>query len=228
MCGRFSRTHGEEALRQRFGYEAEGVELEPRFNLAPGQDAGVAIWDQGIRLRVMRWGLVPSWLKDSKGGFKAINARAETLAQKPMFKGLLGSKRCLVLADGFYEWRNTSSGKQPIRYVLKDRAPFAFAGLWDRWRDAEGHELNTFTIVTTRANELIEPVHDRMPVMLNPEHEQAWLDTNLKDPEELRGLLGPLPAELMEGYQVSPACNSPAHEGPECIEPAPQESELFS
>ncbi len=227
MCGRFSRTCGEEVLRERFGYEPEGLELEPRYNLAPGQDGAVVIKDELRRLRSMRWGLVPSWAKDSKTGYKAINARSESLAQKPMFKGLLKVRRCLVLADGFYEWRKTATGRRPVRYVLKNRAPFAFAGLWDRWPDAGGQELFTFTIVTTRANELIQPVHDRMPVILKPEHEQAWLDHKLKDSEVLSGFLEPYSTEQMEGYQVSPACNSPTREGAECIQPAPGVGGLF-
>jgi putative SOS response-associated peptidase YedK len=227
MCGRFSRTQSGKELQKRFEFELEGLELEPRYNFAPGQDGAVVVEDEKRRLRLMRWGLVPSWAKDTKTGYKAINARSETLAQKPMFKGLLKGKRCLVLADGFYEWRKTASGNKPMRYVLKDRASFAFAGLWDRWQDAGGEALYTFTIVTTGANELIQPVHDRMPVILKPEHEQAWLNPELKDPEDLGDLLGPYPSELMEGYAVSPACNSPAREGPECILPAPQEGELF-
>lgn len=227
MCSRFSIIQGEEELRERFGFEPEGLEWEPRYNFAPSQDGAVVLQDGMRRLRLMRWGLVPSWAKEIKSGYKAINARSETLAQKPMFKGLLKDKRCLVLADGFYEWRKTASGKKPLRYVLKNRSPFAFAGLWDRWRDSGGQELYTFTIFTTRANELIQPVHERMPVILKPEHEQAWLDRKLKDPETLSGLLEPYPSDLMEGYPVSPACNSPAREGPECIQPAPHERGLF-
>lgn len=227
MCGRFSRTHGDEELQQRFDYENRGLELTPRYNLAPGQDAGVVVFDGERWLRAMRWGLVPSWAKDARAGFKAINARAETLSQKPMFKGLLKGNRCLVLADGFYEWPKKKTGGGPIRYVLKERAPFAFAGLWDLWRDAENKELYTFTIITTRANELIQPVHDRMPVILKPEHEQAWLDSRLAGPDDLGGMLEPFPADLLEAYQVSPACNSPAREGPECIEPAPLDRGLF-
>lgn len=227
MCGRFSRTQGEEELQRRFGFEPEGLEIAPRYNLAPGQDAGIVVWDGKRRLRLMRWGLVPSWAKDAKAGYKTINARAETMMQKPLFKALLKGKRCLVLADGYYEWRKQSPDKKPLRYVLKSREPFAFAGLWDLWHGAEGGELLTFTIVTTRANELIQPAHDRMPVMLKPEHEQAWLDPKFTDAERLSGMLEPYPSELMEGYQVSSACNSPACEGPECIEPAPAEHDLF-
>lgn len=227
MCGRFSRTQNEEELRERFGFEPSGLELEPRYNFAPGQDGTIVILDGVRKLRLMRWGLVPSWVKDEKAGYKAINARSETLVQKPMFKGLLKNKRCLVLADGFYEWQKTASGKKPMRYVLKDRAPFAFAGLWNCWQNANGQELYSFTIVTTRANELIKPVHERMPVMLKPEHEQVWLDLGLKDPEDLDDLLGPYPSELMEGYAVSPACNSPAREGPECVQPFLEKDGLF-
>jgi putative SOS response-associated peptidase YedK len=228
MCGRFSRTQGEEELQRRFGFEPEGLAMAPRYNLAPGQEAGIVVCDEKRRLRMMRWGLVPSWAKDAKMGYKTINARAETLTQKPLFKALLKGKRCLVLADGFYEWRKNSASKRPLRYVLKSREPFAFAGLWDLWHDPKGGELFTFTIITTLANQLIKPVHDRMPVILKPEHEQAWLDPEHGDPESLKGMLDPFPSDLMEGYQVSPACNSPAHDGPECIEPAPLEEGLFA
>lgn len=227
MCGRFSRTQNGEQLQARFGFEPEGLELEPRYNFAPGQEGAVVVEDKGRRLRLMRWGLVPSWSKEAKAGYKMINVRAESLGQKPTFKGLLRKKRCLVPADGFYEWRQTASGKKPMRYVLKDRAPFAFAGLWDRRQDAGVQELYTFTIITTRANELIKPGHERMPVMLKPEHEQAWLDSQLDDPHVLEDLLAPFPSELMEGYAVSTVCNSPTREGPECIQPVSLEGGLF-
>jgi putative SOS response-associated peptidase YedK len=166
---------------------------------------------------MMHWGLVPSWAKDASIGNKMINARAETLTEKRTFKALLGRKRCLVLADGFYEWQKRERGKLPMRFVLKDREPFAFAGLWDRWRRPDGNELQSFTIITTGANDLLRPVHDRMPVILDREGEGEWLNMDLKDTTKLIPLLKPYPSGDMEAYCVSKLVNSPTNDRPECI-----------
>lgn len=214
-------------MRERFAFEPEGPPLKPRYNLAPGQEAGVVLWRGARRLKLMRWGLIPSWSKGGKDVPPAINARAETLDIKPMFKGLLSANRCLVLADGYYEWQGKGKAKAPWRYVLKDRAPFAMAGLWDDWRDGRGGGRFTFTIITTRANDLVRPVHDRMPAILRPEHEQAWLEPGTGGAAELAAMLEPYPRELMEGYQASPVCNSVARDDPSCIEPAPRQGGLF-
>lgn len=147
-----------------------------------------------------------------------INARAETLAEKPSFKRLIGKRRCLVLADGFYEWRKEGKRKVPLRIVRKDRQPFAFAGLWDSWRNPDANELHSFTIITTEANDLLRPIHDRMPVILHQTDEQLWLDPNVNDAAKLRPFLVPYPTELMEAYEVSPIVNSPANDLPQCIE----------
>ncbi|MFQ5542681.1 MAG: SOS response-associated peptidase, partial [Candidatus Binatia bacterium] len=181
MCGRYTQTASPENLLFRFGFDDHGITLRPRYNLAPGQDAPTVISD-GTRVhRMMHWGLVPSWAKDASIGNRMINARAETLTEKRTFKALLGRKRCLVLADGFYEWQKRERGKLPMRFVLKDREPFAFAGLWDSWRRPDGNELQSFTIITTGANDLLRPVHGRMPVILDREGEGEWLNMDLKD-----------------------------------------------
>ena len=167
---------------------------------------------------MMQWGLVPSWAKDPSIGNKMINARAETLAEKPSFKGLIGKRRCLVLADGFYEWRKEGKGKIPMRFTLRGGEPFSFAGLWDSWKKPAGGELFSFTIITTQANNLLRPIHERMPVILNKEGEEKWLDPDFK---EIHELLVPYPVEMMEFYDVSKLVNSPRNDLPQCISPLP-------
>lgn len=168
-------------------------------------------------LRLMHWGLVPSWAKDPSIGNRMINARAETVHQKPSFKKLLGRRRCLVLADGFYEWRKVQGGKIPMRLVLKGREPFSFAGLWDSWQRPDGGEHQSFTIITTISNDLLKPIHDRMPVILQPEGEEKWLAPDVKDMAALVSFLKPFPSNLMEAYEVSRLVNSPMNDRPECI-----------
>ena len=219
MCGRYTNTGEIRDIRIQFNLD-EIFSLFPRYNIAPGQNAPVIVNADGVRkLAMMRWGLVPSWAKDPSIGNRMINARAETVAQKPAFKRLLGKRRCLVLADGFYEWRREGKRKFPMRIVLKDTRPFAFAGLWDAWKRAEGDELHSFTIITTEANELLRPIHDRMPVILDGESGAKWLDPELTEPRLLTVLLLPLASELMEAYEVSTMVNSPANDRPECISP---------
>ena len=169
---------------------------------------------------MMRWGLVPFWAKEASIGYKMINAKSETLAEKPSFRKPFKEKRCLVLADGFYEWEKTDKkNKVPYRFVLKNRQPFAFAGLWDVWKTPEGDTLLSFTIITTRANELMERIHDRMPVILNEKDEAKWLDPEFKDTDKLSSLLQPYPSEQMVAYKVSTIVNSPKNDTPSCIEP---------
>ena len=165
---------------------------------------------------MMQWGLVPSWARDPSIGNRMINARAETLAEKPSFKRLIGKRRCLVLADGFYEWRKEGKGKVPMRFVLRGGELFSFAGLWDSWEKPDGVELQSFTIITTQANDLLKPIHERMPVILGKEGEERWLD---QDPKEVHELLVPYPVEMMEFYDVSKLVNSPINDLPQCIEP---------
>lgn len=201
----------------------EDFDLKPRYNIAPSQNAPVVMVEgEGKRLRMMRWGLVPSWANEAAIGNRMINARSETLAEKPSFKKSLKQRRCLVLADGFYEWQAPKEGKgrkTPMRILLKSREPFAFAGLWDIWKDPDGEELLSFTIITTQANDLIKGIHERMPVILAPEEEEIWLKSGPDETARLLSLLDPYPAKAMDVYEVSTAVNSPSNDRKECIEP---------
>lgn len=228
MCGRYTLIHGLGELKDRFGFRGEGLDLLPRYNLAPGQEAPVIVSDGGRRVvRMMRWGLVPVWAKDEKIGNRMINARSETLAEKPAFRRLLTKRRCLVLADGFFEWRTIPGrkGKYPIRLVLNGEGPFAFAGLWDAWKSPEGGTLESFTIITTAANKLIQPIHERMPVILKKKDEELWLDPDVDDADALSALLKAYPDREMKYYDVSRAVNNPRNDSPACITPRKPDDE---
>jgi len=221
MCGRYTETKAEALLKARFGF-GNDLPVEPRYNVAPTQDAPVVVESRETKrreLRLMRWGLVPYWAKDVAAGVKAINARSETLEGKRTFEPSFRKRRCLVLADGFYEWRKQGGKRQPIRFVLKGAEPFAFAGLWDRWKAPNGQPLESFTIVTGPPNELVAPVHDRMPVILLPQHEALWLDREVTDLAVLKPLLVPYPAGAMEAHEVSSLVNNARVDEPACIEP---------
>ena len=224
MCGRFTLTTDPGVVARRFGAPpTQGGGARPRYNVAPTQTV-VTVTDDGTRhLEPMRWGLVPRWAKDAKGGARMINARAETLAERPAFRGVLRRQRCLIPADGFYEWAEDPGGrkaKQPLYVRLTTGEPFAFAGLWDEWRPPDGGEpLRSCTIVTTAANALLAAFHHRMPVILAPEVEAVWLDPGLSDPEHLRSLLVPYPAEAMEAYPVSPAVNAVGNDDAQLVLP---------
>ncbi len=229
MCGRFTQTRELDFLQERFGFPASDINYRPRYNLAPGQEALVVLDEGGRQGAMLRWGLVPSWAREASTGYRMINARAKGLETKPSFRGPFKRSRCLVPADGFYEWAKVPGGKQPYRLVLQDGAAFALAGLWDTWRDDDAaEELKTFTIITTRANGLVRPIHERMPVILAPEEEAAWLDPGQSDPQALGKLLKPYPAKLMRVFPVSVRVNSLVHEGPELIEPAAEQGSLFA
>jgi len=222
MCGRFSQYNEQEEFEDRFEItDPSGVLFEPRYNIAPTQNVPIILIEDDNRvLKLMRWGLVPFWSKDPKIGSRMINARAETITEKASFKNPLKKKRCLVPASGFYEWKkNPDKTKVPMYFHLKSREPFAFAGLWDQWKMPEGDKLFTFTIITTGPNELMKPIHNRMPLILPQKEESKWLDPELTDYDKLTPLLIPYPSELMEGYEVSKIVNSPKNETPECIKP---------
>lgn len=170
-------------------------------------------------LRGMRWGLVPFWAKDESTAFKTLNARSETAATAASFREPFRQRRCLVPADGFYEWAKTAHGKQPIRFVMRDERAFCLAGLWDRWRSPTGEVLQTFTVLTTGANDLVRPVHDRMPVILPPEHYRSWLAPALSEAAVIQELIRPFDAAAMRSYAVSPLVNSPRNDSPECLKP---------
>lgn len=215
MCGRTSLVAPAEKVAERFG--AEPVEpLEPRYNVSPGQSHPVVRNDAPEEIRFPAWGLVPQWTEDGSGH---INARAETLAEKPSFREAFAERRCLVLVDGFYDWKPTPTGKQPYRIEFEDRTPFACAGLWEPSESGA-----TFTIVTTEPNEVVEPVHHRMPVILSPEEERPWLRAD--DTETAKSLLDPYPPAEMHTYPVSTAVNDPTNDSPELLEAVPAEEDV--
>lgn len=221
MCGRFTLTASGQVLMEELGLISIPEDYRPRYNVAPGQLILAARdGDAGRKGAMLKWGLVPSWAKDPSIGYKMINARSETVAEKPSFRRAFDQRRCIIPADGFYEWRKDGKQKIPMRFRLRDGRPFAFAGLWEAWRppDGEGETLFTCTILTTAANELVQPVHDRMPVILAQESLDLWLDRDVPG-EGVVSLLRPYPAREMEAYEVSPRVNSVANEDPELIEP---------
>jgi putative SOS response-associated peptidase YedK len=216
MCGRFSLTTDEAILNERFKL-AGGIEpYVARYNCAPTQKLAVITSEEPRRLSYFRWGLIPHWAKDEKIGSKMINARAESIEEKPSFRNAFRQRRCLVLADGFYEWKNEKK-KIPYRITLKDKQPFAMAGIWETWKNPEGKIINSFSIITTTANELMKNIHERMPVILPPEFEETWLKSN--DPREIRELLQPFEPEKMQAYEVSKLVNSPGNDDPAVILP---------
>ena len=223
MCGRYTLASGLTILQRRFSFSPVQLPFDPRYNLAPGQNAPVVVGERSRVLKLMRWGLVPSWAKNTTIGYKMINARAETVAEKPSFKSSFRRRRCLILSDGFFEWAKVpgTRTKIPMRFVLRSREPFAFAGLWDTWKKPEEDEVNSFTIITTQANDLLQLVHNRMPVMLPQDHEEYWLDPDNLDMERLSSLLKPYPSKEMVAYPVSPLVNSPKNDQPECIQEVP-------
>jgi putative SOS response-associated peptidase YedK len=220
MCGRFTLTADLKALAERFSTPVPpNAKYNARFNIAPSQPV-IVVGDDGQRyMKQMRWGLIPSWAKDPAIGNRMINARVETIAEKPSFRTALKKRRCLIPADGFYEWQKLGKIKQPVRIVLKSREPFGFAGLWEHWTSPENEEILTCTIITTEANELLKQVHDRMPVILTRETESQWLDPKNDDPVKLLPLLKQYPSEQLEYYPVSREVNSPGVDKPSNIEP---------
>jgi putative SOS response-associated peptidase YedK len=220
VCGRFTSSQRREAVGERFEVAVPETYQE-RFNLAPAQRALIVRERDDVRDAVMaKWGLVPHWAKDSKIAFKMINARAETLTEKPAYRGLLNRHRCLVVADGFYEWTVGSDGKKhPIHFHLPDYELFAFAGLWTaRTDDQTGEVIESCTIITTGPNELVAPVHDRMPVILPTEAETVWLDPSISK-EHALFLLGPYPADLMRAFPASSRVNSIRSDDPGLLLP---------
>jgi putative SOS response-associated peptidase YedK len=217
MCGRFTRSQSIETVAETFQVEQISFDLGPSYNIAPTQKVAVVITD-GIRQLVpVRWGLVPSWAKDPSIGSKMINARAETVTEKASYRNAFKKRRCLVVADGFYEWQNTGDAKRPMYIRLKSGKPFGFAGLYEVWKSPEGKELTTCTIITTEANELMKPIHERMPVIIPAELLDKWLDPAIEGKEQLLDMLRPYPAGEMEAYPVSKRVNSPRNNSPECI-----------
>jgi putative SOS response-associated peptidase YedK len=220
MCGRFVRQKEIDAIVRDFGVQDVACDLAPSYNVAPTQKVAVIIEDGVKQLVSVRWGLVPSWASDLSVGSRMINARAETILEKDSFRDAFKRRRCLVVADGFYEWRKTGKARQPIFIRLRRDRAFGFAGLYENWLSPEGENIRTCTIITTEPNEIMKPIHDRMPVIVPMEEEDTWLDPALEDSTRLLGLLKPYPAEEMETYEVSAMVNSVANDSPECLSPA--------
>lgn len=215
MCGRYTMHHLPQQLAMRFGITEERATPTERYNIAPTQAVPVIIEGDGARfLDTMQWGLIPSWAKEPGIGNKMINARAETLPEKPAFKAALSRRRCLIPADGFYEWKTEGGTRQPMHIRRKDGELFAFAGLWEEWKQADGTPLRTCTIITTSPNAVLQPIHDRMPAILLPEDEAKWLQVALNKSAEAIRLLHPYPAELLEAYPVDRRVNIPTFEDP--------------
>jgi putative SOS response-associated peptidase YedK len=219
MCGRFILCATGDRLAERFHLPA-APDLTPRYNIAPSQPVGtIRIAAAGGREWVaLRWGLVPAWAPEPRTAYRTINARAETVAEKPTYRQAFRRRRCLIPADGFYEWRKLGARKQPHCIAPADGAPFAFAGLWERW-ERDGQVLESGTILVTQANAVLAPLHDRMPVILDPADEARWLDPRVTDPAALRPLLVPCAPERLRVWPVGMAVNRPGAEGPELMAP---------
>ena len=220
MCGRYTLTTPAERLAEEFGFKDSSVELPQSYNVAPTQGVAAVLEEGGGRgLEVLRWGLIPPWADDPQIGSRMINARSETAPEKPSFRRAFRERRCLIPADGFYEWQRTNGAKQPFYIHMEDGRPFAFAGLWESWgRGGEG-EIRTCTILTTGANAVVGEIHERMPVIVASDAYDVWLDPS-SERDELTGLLAPYPEDEMEAYPVSRFVNSPSNNDPRCVEPA--------
>jgi putative SOS response-associated peptidase YedK len=220
MCGRFTLTVDAADLQEDFELSSLPNDLQPRYNIAPSQPVLAITEGRGRAAEWLHWGLIPAWAKDLAIGNRLINARSETLAEKPSFRSALARRRCIILADGFYEWQHQADKRisaQPYHFRRADGRPFAFAGLWEVWRKPEGGEIRSCTIITCAANELVSSVHDRMPVMLSGDKVWAWLET--RPVPELQKLLAPYPAQWMVATPVSRAVNDPKKDTRECILP---------
>lgn len=228
MCGRYTLRVSPAELAEIFAV-LNSIEWEPRFNIAPTQMVPTVrpvLEGSGRELALVKWGLLPHWADDPKIAAGLINARAESVATKPAFRSALRTKRCLVPADGFYEWQVVpgQKAKQPFLITVKDQPVFAFAGLWEHWTSPEGQRLDTCTIITTDANEIMRPVHDRMPVILDRDDYDCWLDRQREDPQDVLPLLKPFPAERMQLTPVGTLVNSTRNDRPELVQPLPTES----
>jgi putative SOS response-associated peptidase YedK len=217
MCGRFAQRSDPKRLAKEF--KVDMPEVEPRYNIAPTQEIlGVLASEDGREMKFFKWGLIPSWAKDTAMGARLINARSETVEEKPAFREAFKKRRCIIPADGFYEWQRMEGRKQPFFFQMKDERPFGFAGLWERWQGVGGEAIESCTILTTEANEVLRPVHDRMPVILHSDDYKLWLDEDMRKRELLKDLLRPYPAEEMISHPVSTAINSPHNQGATLIE----------
>ncbi|MFN8413357.1 MAG: SOS response-associated peptidase [Anaerolineales bacterium] len=221
MCGRFTLTINPDEVQDIFGEYSFPEQFSPRFNIAPTQPVLAIANDGKNKADFFLWGLIPAWAKDPSIANKLINARGETIAEKPSFRGSFKYKRCLILADGFYEWKSRAEvkSKTPHYIHMKDRKPFAMAGLWDEWHSPDGASVRTCTIITTEPNELMKTLHNRMPVILDPTEYAAWLNPSPQTPDALLHLIKPFPADRMSAYPVSTMVNSPHSDRAELVIP---------
>lgn len=225
MCGRYTLTSAPEVIRALFGYPQE-PDFPPRYNIAPTQPIAVVRLIEGERqIALMRWGLLPSWVKDPAKFSLLINARGETVREKPAFRAAMKYRRCLIPVNGFYEWQRTGDRKRPFYIRPGSGEPMAFAGLWETWTGPNGEELDTAAIVTTAANATLTPIHDRMPVIVPPDAFDLWLNTGMVDPTTAEAIIRPAPDDLLESFEVSTAVNRAANDNPMLIEPAAPGSE---
>jgi putative SOS response-associated peptidase YedK len=219
MCGRYAITTAPEAIRALFGY-AEQPNFPPRYNIAPTQPVPIVRLAEGTRsFALVRWGLIPAWVKDPRTFSLLINARGESVIDKPAFRNAMRRRRCLFPADGFYEWRQEGKGKRPFFIRPRSGTPIAFAGLWETWTGPNGEEMDTAAIVTTTANRALRQIHDRMPVVILPEAFDFWLDGGKVDAETAAALIEPASDELLEAYEISSAVNHAANDSPALIAP---------
>ena len=216
MCGRYTLTTNIQTVAKVFGVEPT-LETQPRYNVAPTQEVVTIVSNGQKHLAWMRWGLIPRWAKDAAIGSKMINLRADTLEEKPSFRRLLDTKRCLMIADGFFEWKQENGVKYPMYYTLKDNEPFAFAGVWDTWTNPQGEPIRSCSLITTEPNSLVSQVHNRMPVILPQEARQEWLNMDIHDTAFLEQLLVPFPADEMTVRQVSRAVNNASVDNPSVL-----------
>jgi putative SOS response-associated peptidase YedK len=221
MCGRFTLKTSRAKIQELIGRSKPLPLFEPRFNICPSQQVLAVRIDPESGERegtLLKWGLIPAWAKEPSIGNKLANARADTVAEKPAFRSAFKKRRCLVIADGFYEWQAGPGGKTPYYFQMKDQSPFAFAALWERWEKGE-EPVETCTLITTEANAVVGPVHDRMPVILDPDRFAQWLDPNEDRAQALKALLVALPDDWLMAHPVSKLVNNPRNESPKCIEP---------
>jgi putative SOS response-associated peptidase YedK len=220
MCGRFTFNSNLKDIERIFVISDITCGLPLSYNITPNQEVLTVIrYEDNNKLGKLHWGLVPSWAKDLSGAGKLINARSETVAEKPSFKNAFAKRRCLILADGFYEWQKTEKTKQPWYFMLPSGKPFGFAGLWEVWKSSEGQKYNSCTILTTIASESVKHVHDRMPVILRPDTVCDWLDPDTHDVGQLKEILNDGKVEKLTGYTVTNKMNSTSFNNPSCIEP---------
>jgi putative SOS response-associated peptidase YedK len=219
MCGRYGLIYPDQ-IPSRFDIEGDMVDYDPHYNIAPGRSNPVVLALSPNHVELMQWGFIPHWADDPKIGYSMINARAETVAEKPAFKKAFQFQRCIIPASGFYEWQKDGKEKRPFYIHLKDQEIFGFAGLYSIWKDPDGKEIKSYTIITTTPNKLMEPIHNRMPVILHKEDEDLWVSHDEAEPDRLLPILRPYPTEKMEAYVVSELVNNPRNDIPKIIEKA--------